>query len=171
MNPFNKIKTSCLLFATCLGLAAGIDNAKAGLQTEQSTNGLAVASTNTFALYGDRSGSFTNGEAISSPNSYIDASKGDDLWASVGGFFTNSTANASNVVVGIYHSVNLKDWNSDTNVTLTIPGNTTNWVTLQLLLQNAYPGYGMRTFQNPNAANVTAAPNTLFFQGFEKNGI
>jgi len=166
----NKIKNGCLLIATCLGLASFTPAAKAGLMTQQDTNSLAVLTTNTFQLYGDRSGSYTNGE-LSSGNSYIDASKGDDLWASVGGFFTNSTANASNITFQVYQSVNLKDWVSSTNVLLSVPGNTTNWVHQQFLLQNAQPGYGLRAVQNTNGAAVSAAPNTLFFQGFQKNGI
>lgn len=135
------------------------------LRVQTSTNSLAVSSTNTIKLYGDLSGSFTNGETTAtSPYVFCPGYAGN---FAVGGFFTNSTANASNVTFKIAGSMDAALWtNNIQTVLFTVPANTTNWVVQVFTISNPYPYYGWRTLENTNAANVTARANTTFFKGW-----
>lgn len=165
-NQFRKLAGVLMLALTLLMLRS----AKAGLMVQTDTNMLAVASTNTFILAGDVSGSFTNGETIS--QSLITCKSGDDVWFSAGGFFTNSTANSSNVTFRVAQSVDGANWtNSATTLVLIVPGNTTNWVTVHQLIQNSAPIYGLRAIENANAAGVTAKAGTMYLKAFVKDGI
>lgn len=143
--------------------------ARAQLQSQVDTNALPIVSTNTFLLYGDQSGTFTNGQTMATP--MILGTKTTTLQASVGGFFTNTTAAASNVTFTIYSSISQAEWQLNTNVVLVVPANTTNWVVGQFVIANAYPLYGLRTIANTNSAAVTGRANSQFFKVWAKSGM
>lgn len=172
MKKLFKNLTGKLLGA---GLAIGLCGlalpARAGLQSQTDTNNLVIASTNTFLLYGDMTGSFTNGEAPGGA-SFIDLTKCDDAWVQVGGFFTNNTAGASNVTYRIAATIDLANWtNNFQSVTLAVPANTTNWVSANVLIQNAPPIVGLRAVENPNTGNITAKSGSVYLKAYSKNGI
>ena len=160
------MKKIILLIIGCLSL-----NAFAGLQVQTDSSALAVASTNTYPLYGDVTGSFTNGTALTG-SQFINCTAGSEAYFSVGGFFTNSTANSSNVVFRVAQSVDVANWtNNAFAVTLIIPGNTTNWVNGHFMTSYAFPVYGLRALENINAANVTAKSGTCYLKAFVRPGI
>jgi len=159
----------CLAIAAFLFLSSAFE-AEAGLVSQTDTNSLIVNSTNTFSLYGDVTGSFTNGESAS--GQFLKCNTGDDVWLAAGGFFTNSTANASNITFRVAQTVDFANWtNSATTLVLSVPGNTTNWCVVHQLIQNAAPGYGLRAIENTNLANVTARSGTMYLKAYVKDGI
>jgi hypothetical protein len=150
-------------------------------QVDQSTNVLVVAATNTYALYGDITGTYTNGSQMFAPGStnsytsngvfvataqspaaaYIDCSKTAQAAFVVGGYFANAAASASNVTFAIYQSTDLKQWVSATNVAVSVPATSTNWASVQFNLNSGggtvlAPYYALYQVQNPSKANVTA---------------
>jgi hypothetical protein len=148
----------------------GQSKAFAGLQSQTDTNSLAVNSTNTFILSGDVTGSFTNGETPSA--AYVVCKNGDDAFVSVGGFFTNTTAGASNITFRIAQTVDFVNWtNSAATVTLVVPASSTNWAVGHTLIQNAFPGYGLRAIENANTGGVTARAGSMYFKVYVKDGI
>lgn len=172
-NILNTKRGGAFALATLsagLCLLASAPSARAGLQSQTDTNSLAVASTNTFILNGDVTGSFTNGETPSTP--YIVANRGDDLWLSAGGLFTNSTAGASNITFRVAQTVDFVNWtNSATTLTLVVPASSTNWCVVHQLIQNAAPGYGLRAVENANAAVIVGKAGTIYLKGYVKDGI
>lgn len=157
------------LILSCVALAS-LPALGADLMTQTDTNSLAVSSTNTFKIFGDISGSFTNGQTMA--QKYIIGAKTTQLPCAVGGFFTNSTATASNVTFRIAGSVDGSSWTNGAQVILlSVPGNTTNWVNYQFFITQPYPFYALRTIENTNAAAITARANTLYFTGLPKNGL
>lgn len=152
-------------------MLASVFTVNAGLMMQLDTNSLAVSSTNTFVLWGDVTGSFTNGQTPGTAL-FIDGTKSSSLYCSVGGFFTNSTATASNITFRIAASVDNVNWtNSNQVILLAVPGNTTNWVNYQFAISASYPIYGLRAIENTNAAAVTARASTLYFKAYSKNGL
>jgi hypothetical protein len=143
----------------------------AGQQTQTDTNNLIVFSTNTFILSGDVTGSYTNGQQ---PGGYqlINCTQGDDVWLEVGGFFTNSTAQSSNIIYRIAGSVTATQWtNNYASVTLAIPASSTNWASATVNIQNVMPFLGLRAIENVNAAAVTGRANSQYLKVYVKSGI
>ena len=183
-----KTKFSGILLAACISLAAIVlapPAAHAGLQAQidTSTTPFAAASTNTYALYHDATGNYTNGTVLANPNSFIDCSKTAQGFGEVGGYFANSTANASNVTFAVYQSADGALWSSATNIVLAIPATTTNWVYAMFPLTSAsvvgpWPMLALRSVANTNAAAITAPTNwnssgniNLFLKAYTKSGI
>lgn len=170
MNLLTNKRGGAFALAAAFCLLASALPARAGLQVQTDTNNIVPLTTNTFALYGDVSGSFTNGESISQP--YIAANRGDDLWLSAGGFFTNSTANASNITFRVAQTVDFANWtNSATTLVLIVPASTTNWCVVHQLIQNAAPGYGLRAIENANGAAIGGRAGTMYLKAYVKDGI
>lgn len=171
-----KIKN--LHIAVTLGIATfcGFDT-EAALQQQKIPDALAISSTNTYALNGDATGTYTNGAIITSPNTFIDGSKSTMMPVTVGGLFANTgTAGtiASNVVVTVYSSQNNSLWTSYTNVTLAVPGATTNYVYTTFIISGSSGGvnscYGIRSIANTNST-VTAPTNGVFLSASPKQGV
>ena len=160
-----------LILMGVAALLATVNIGHAGLLVQTDTNSLAVASTNTYILAGDVTGSFTNGQTISAP--LINNKNQSALIGQVGGFFTNSTAQSSNVVYTIASTVDGAIWtNAVQTVTMTIPASTTNWVGWPFTIaQPTYPIYGLRSVGNANTANITAKAGTIYFKVYSKDGI
>jgi len=144
--------------------------AKANDQMQGDTNTLAAFSTNTFRLYNDVTGTFTNGQATSVAP-YIYCTKGADAWIEVGGIFTNSGAGPSNVTYRIAGSVSGSQWtNNYASVTLAVPVGT-NYQSAILFLQHPPPFIGWRSFENPNTGNVSTRTGTGYLKAYIKDGI
>lgn len=173
-----------MIVVAIIGLLASFvmpQRAEAGLasQVDTSTNLLAASSTNTYSLYADATGLFTNGITIPGPNQFIDGTKTTQLPCSVGGFFANTGAGASNVTFSVYQTEDLKLWALATNVTVSVPGSSTNWAHTDFFLNSTtgiFPEYGLRSVQNTNTSvttptNSAITGGSLFFKGFSKNAI
>lgn len=144
--------------------------ARAGLTVQTDTNAILPSTTNTFALFGDITGSFTNGESISS--AYVLAKNGDDAFITAGGYFTNATAGASNVMFNLAQTFDFVTWsNTAVTIVISVPAATTNWCYGQTLIQNAAPGYALRNIWNTNRADITGAANKSFLKCYVKDGI
>lgn len=171
MKPCKSILAAILL----VGVFAMSTAPAANLQTQTATNSIAVSSTNTFALVGDNTGSFTNSTSTGNltGNRFIDCSKtSSHVEFAVGGFFTNSTATASNITFRIAQNVDTVGWTNSAQVILVpIPGNTTNWVNYQFQITSPYPAYGLRTIENTNAAAVTARAGTCYLKAVTRDGL
>lgn len=145
--------------------------AHAGQQTQTDTNNLAVSSTNTFILSGDVTGSFTNGQQPAG-SQLINCVQSDDVWLECGGFFTNTTAGASNILFRIAGSVTATQWtNSIITVNVSVPASSTNWASSAVLIQNVTPFLGLRTIENTNGAAVTGRANSQYVKAYVKTGI
>lgn len=145
--------------------------ANAALQYQQDTNSLVPFTTNTFALYGDNSGSFTNG-GVATGNSFLDGQKADDLWIAVGAFVTNTASASSNITFRIAQTCDFANWTNSAQVlTLVVPALTTNWAVNHTLIQNAAPGYGLRAIENIHGAAVSLRIGTAYVKAVNKNGI
>lgn len=166
-------------------LAAATFSAFAGSQAQidTQTNTLAAYSTNTYALYGDITGTLTNGAALASPNAFIDCTKTASGCFVVGGYFANTTASPTNVMFGIYSSQDVKLWAPYTNVLVNVPGNSTNYYSTQFNVSEGVGGisaeYALRFVAITNSAGVTAPTNTpasstpgvyLFLKAFTRTG-
>lgn len=173
-------------------------SAHAGLQIQQDSNdALAVNATNTYALFGDITGNYTNGivmngggyagnvyttngvfvstSSVNGNRAYIDCHLTTIAGLEVGGWFTNTAAGASNINYYIYHTVDFKKWSFDTNVSVSVPAASTNYAyqSFQPLGGKPYPGYAIRFVANTNTAAVQAGTNTsgIYFQGYTGTGI
>ncbi len=159
------------LFATIGVTALLVTSLFAGQQTQTDTNSLAVLSTNTFKLSGDVTGSFTNGQTFADAQ-FIDGTKTTDMQCAVGGFFTNTTAAASNITFRIAASVDGANWtNSAFAVGVSVPATSTNWAVTLFKITNPAPLYGLRAIENTNAAAVTGRAGTMYFKVYSKNGL
>lgn len=160
-------KTLALIAAIAFALA---QSSFAGLQTQTDTNYLAAASTNTYILSGDVTGTYTTGQTMGTPFILTTTTSGR-IDCSVGGYWTNSTANSSNVTYRIAASVDGVNWtNSYQAITLAIPGSTTNYVSAVFQLSTPYPMLALRAVENANAASVSANTNTIWFKAYTRNG-
>lgn len=167
------------LLSLALGLGLGLlalDLHAAGYsQSQVDTNALMVASTNTYTLPDRLSGAgggtiLTNGQVMGS-QAYIDCGYANDAWLEVGGYFTNSTANSSNVTFRIAATVDFANWtNNYTSMTLVVPGSQTNWCSSIVRLANAPPGLAVRACENANTGVIGAYTNTIFFKVVQKPG-
>jgi len=146
--------------------------ASAGQQTQTATNtaSLAFITTNTYAIYNDISGNFTNGANFAVP--YIDGSKSTALFCGVGGYFTNTTAAASNITFRIATSIDGNNWTNPAIVaTVSVPALSTNWAQGQFVINPCNPLYAIRTIENTNLAGVTGQGNTMYFRVYSKTGL
>ena len=167
MKPKSIHPLSAILALALFALALP---AFAGLQTQVSTNSLLVSTTNTFALSGDVSGVFTNGEVLSA--ALLDGSKTTMLIGSVGGFFTNTTAQASNIVFHIASTVDGSNWtNKSQQVTVSVAASSTNWAVANFAIATPFPLYSLRSVENTNVAAVSGKASTLFFKVYTKTGL
>lgn len=179
------MKVKNLIAAVSAALITVASPAFAGLQSQidTTTNTITALDTNTYALYGDVTGSYTNGIVLASPNAFIDCTKTTSASFEVGGWFANTAAVASNVTFQVYGSVDVGLWQSFTNVTVVVPALSTNWAFTTFTISEGginnalYSEYALRAVLNPNAS-VTAPPlptntnaSSVFLKAFTRTGI
>lgn len=174
------------LIITSLLLAASL--AQASQQIEWDTNNLAAISTNTYSLYGDITGNYTNGlyatraggawQLASPPNEWLDATKCKSASMSVGAYCANTASTSSNVIFSVFQSDDLQLWSVYTNVPVTVPGNSTNWAFTQFspAKGNLADYYALRAIQNPNltVTILTAPANSngcAYLSMFSRDGV
>lgn len=162
--------------AVCFAVGLAITtHAAAYSQQQTDTNALMVASTNTYALPDRNAGAgggtaLTNGQSMSVQ--YIDCGAAADSWLQVGGYFTNSTANSSNVTFRIAATTDFANWtNNYTSITLPVPASQTNWCFTFVRLATSPPGLALRAVENANTGVIGAYTNTVYFKVVHKRGI
>ena len=163
--------------------AASMFNAFSGQQVllNGTTNWAVSSAANTYALYGDSTGNFTNGIAVGStgPNSFIDASKSTSCDLAVGGQYINTTATNITWTFTFAASEDLANWtNTFYTVTYVSAATTTNTAVSLLHLGNAaganavMPAAALRSITaSPAFGSTNQYVTNIFVKGFTKTGI
>lgn len=159
-----------LAVLTFLCVLAITPSAHSGQQSQGDTNTMVAATTNTFILSGDITGSFTNGQQ---PSGYqlINVSQSAGVWLECGGFYTNSGAGASNITFRIAGSVSATQWtNNYASVVVSVPVGT-NYAFGSVFISNVQPFLGLRAIENINTGNVAARGGSQYIKAYIKPGI
>lgn len=173
----NKLIKLILTGAACIGLA--ITSHAQGLQTQlaaSGTNNLGLANTtNTYALFGDSSGVYTNGivtGAATGANSFISCVTSSKVTLFTGGLFSNPTTTNITYTITVAGSADLAHWtNTVTTFTITSLASTTNQYN-QLQLLSGYqagplPFYAIRSITaSPLFSTAGVGATNVYFGGY-----
>lgn len=189
-GAFSLVETMIVVAVIAIWAALAVPAARAGVQqqTDSSTNQITGTgaggweSNNVYALYGDITGNYTNGFPLVAPNQFVDTSKTTTASFECGGYFTNNTAAATNVLFAIYQSNDLKLWTVSTNILVSVPALSTNWCFTQFNLYIQGSGfqtdYALRSVAITNGTGIgtttnasSTYPNGIFFRAFTRSGI
>jgi hypothetical protein len=171
-----KLLTTVMAFAA-LVLSSSTVHAIGNSQTQFDTNRLTFATTNYYNIPSDvNTNPATTLNASTNQTvspQYIDTGKATDAWIEAGGFFTNSTANSSNITFRIAATLDFANWtNNYTSLVLIVPGSSTNFCsTGPVKLASPPPGLTLRSAENANTAVIGAGTNSVFFRVVQKTGI
>lgn len=164
-----KFTIAALAFA--IAIIALPFRTEAVLVSQMDTNSLLPATTNTLALTGDISLTYTNGQ-IPGTALYLDTSQSDDTFLLVSAFATNTTATSSNIIVRVAGSPDTLNWtNNLATIILTVPATSTGWCSAVTPIQNCYPFYGLRTVENTNVSVIGLRSNSTVLKAISKKGI
>lgn len=151
-------------------------------QTQVDTNRVAFATTNFYNVPSDvNTNPATTFNATSNQiiggNSVIDLGNSREAYFVFGGFFTNSTANASNITFQVLWTGDFANWTTNNNnqpssrYVLTVPGSSTNWCATPYFVTNSPPGCTLRSCENSNTSVIGGLTNSVFFRVIQKKGI
>lgn len=166
------LRSLTIVTLAVMAFCFALSEAHAGQETQTVTNALAVATTNTIAIPADVTGSFTNGSTISGSQYITGGVRAEAAFGEVGGYFRNTTAQASNITFRVAQSITGGTWtNSALVVTVIVPASSTNWAFTQFRISSPAPFYSLRTVENSNVAGVTADASTCYLKVVSKTGL
>lgn len=164
----NKIKMLVSIIALSM---FGMFAIQAGQETQIVTNIVTGAATNTIAIPGSIGGTFTNGETISGNTFITGGAKSTQLFLEAGGYFRNTSVNATNVNFVIAQSVTGNAWtNRAIVITVTVPASSTNYAFTQYSTTAPAPFYTLRAVEVLGSV-VTGDAGTVYLKAVNKPGM
>jgi hypothetical protein len=136
------------------------------------TNNCVTGGTNTYVLYGDTTGSFTNGipyGGVVGPDRYLQCDNAKDYIAQLDFVSINTGTSPSTNTFRFAGSVDAAHWtNNLTTISYICLQQTTNYVTILVPVTNAPTAVALRSLEMPTQANTTTTITNLAVRGRDK---